>query len=86
MQNLLLLYVFSTSRKLRRQNYANPVILALFDCLVSLCYILTSSVNVIALRAGSVGLIKIWASYMRIAYCIQVSLIRFCAGGQRSLI
>ncbi|KAI6170761.1 G-PROTEIN-RECEP-F1-2 domain-containing protein [Aphelenchoides bicaudatus] len=68
-QNLILFYVFSTSRKLRRQNYANPVILAFFDCLVSLCYILTSSVNIIALRIGSVTLIKIWATYMRFVYC-----------------
>jgi hypothetical protein len=72
MENLILFFVFSTSRKLRRQNYANPMILAFFDSLVSLSYILIASVNVIALRLESVVLIKLWASYMRVVYCVQV--------------
>lgn len=31
--NALIIYVFQTSLRLRRQNYANPVILAIFDML-----------------------------------------------------
>ncbi|KAI6212599.1 hypothetical protein M3Y94_00045100 [Aphelenchoides besseyi] len=70
-ENLILFYVFSTSRKLRRQNYANPVLLACFDSIVSLCYILTASVNVIAYRLANPSLVRTWASYMRFAYCLQ---------------
>ncbi|KAI6234871.1 G-PROTEIN-RECEP-F1-2 domain-containing protein [Aphelenchoides fujianensis] len=72
-ENLILFYVFSTSRKLRRQNYANPVLLSCFDSIVSFCYILTSSMNVIAYRLASPSLVRTWASYMRFAYCLQAS-------------
>ncbi|KAK0410822.1 hypothetical protein QR680_005345 [Steinernema hermaphroditum] len=69
--NLLLFYVFSTSRKLRRQNYANPVLLALSDIVVSLCYVLMTSMHVIVYRIEFVPLIHGWATYMRVTYCLQ---------------
>ncbi|TKR60612.1 hypothetical protein L596_027835 [Steinernema carpocapsae] len=69
--NFLLFYVFSTSRKLRRQNYANPVLLALSDIIVSFCYVLMTSTQVIIYRAELVPLIHCWAMYMRFTYCLQ---------------
>uniref|UniRef100_A0A1I7XZT9 G_PROTEIN_RECEP_F1_2 domain-containing protein n=1 Tax=Steinernema glaseri TaxID=37863 RepID=A0A1I7XZT9_9BILA len=69
--NFLLFYVFSTSRKLRRQNYANPVLLALSDIIVSTCYVLMTSMHVVFYRAEFVPLVHGWASYMRFTYCLQ---------------
>ncbi|CAD5224075.1 unnamed protein product [Bursaphelenchus okinawaensis] len=70
-ENILLFYVFSTSRKLRRQNYANPVLLAFFDTVVSVCYMLTVCVPVMAYTAHSQEWIRLWANYMRITYVIK---------------
>ncbi|CAD5232687.1 unnamed protein product [Bursaphelenchus xylophilus] len=70
-ENLLLFYVFSTSRKLRRQNYANPVLLAFFDSVVSICYMLTICVPVIGYTVHSERVIRIWANYMRVTYVIK---------------
>ncbi|CAI4224824.1 unnamed protein product [Auanema sp. JU1783] len=69
--NFLLLYVFSTSRRLRRQNYANPVVLALFDIIVSASYILLFSVNVIAYHFRIGILITIWTVYVKYIYVIK---------------
>ena len=70
-ENLILFYIFSTSRKLRRQNYANPVLLALFDSIVSICYFLSSSIQVISYFYKLENLVFIWANYIRVAYCLQ---------------
>uniref|UniRef100_A0A7E4UW99 G_PROTEIN_RECEP_F1_2 domain-containing protein n=1 Tax=Panagrellus redivivus TaxID=6233 RepID=A0A7E4UW99_PANRE len=95
-ENAILFYIFSTSRKLRRQNYANPVLLALFDSIVSICYILTASVQVIGYRYQMEAVISTWAQYMRVVYCLQhfaltvsnfvlvvASIERFLANGSR---
>jgi hypothetical protein len=68
----VLFYVFLSSRKLRRQNYANPVFLAGSDILVSVCYLLMESMHFFAYRFQSATLVILWANYMRIAYCLQV--------------
>ncbi|VDD97388.1 unnamed protein product, partial [Enterobius vermicularis] len=70
-ENLILFYVFSTSQKLRRQNYANPVLLALFDIVVAICYIALMSVHISALMFKNVFIFNCWLEYMRIVYCIQ---------------
>ncbi|KAI1730045.1 7 transmembrane receptor (rhodopsin family) domain-containing protein [Ditylenchus destructor] len=71
LENLILFYVFSTSRKLRRQNYANPVFLAFFDILVSSGYLLMESMHFFAYRLQSASLVLLWAKYMRVVYCVQ---------------
>uniref|UniRef100_A0A0N5AZH0 G_PROTEIN_RECEP_F1_2 domain-containing protein n=1 Tax=Syphacia muris TaxID=451379 RepID=A0A0N5AZH0_9BILA len=71
MENLVLFYVFSTSRKLRRQNYANPVLLALFDIVVALCYVSLIATHSLALTVNSSLIYRCWTSYMRIVYCVQ---------------
>uniref|UniRef100_A0A914DXX5 G-protein coupled receptors family 1 profile domain-containing protein n=1 Tax=Acrobeloides nanus TaxID=290746 RepID=A0A914DXX5_9BILA len=71
LENLVIFYVFSTSRKLRRQNYANPVLLALFDIIVSVCYIFMASMQVIAYRYEILPLIIAWVYYLRVLYCLQ---------------
>uniref|UniRef100_A0A914Y2V6 G_PROTEIN_RECEP_F1_2 domain-containing protein n=1 Tax=Panagrolaimus superbus TaxID=310955 RepID=A0A914Y2V6_9BILA len=70
-QNAAIFYIFSTSRKLRRQNYANPLLLATFDTIVSICYILSASVQVIGYHYQMESLVQIWAIYVRIAYCLH---------------
>ncbi|VDM38427.1 unnamed protein product [Toxocara canis] len=70
-ENGILFYVFSTSRKLRRQNYANPVLLSLFDIIVSMCYIALMSTYVLSLAYESIWMIRAWHKYVRLVYCIQ---------------
>ena len=95
-QNAVIFYIFSTSRKLRRQNYANPVLLAIFDTIVSVCYILSACVQVIAYHYRLDFVVYVWAHYIRGAYCLHhfaltvsnfilvvASLERFLANGTR---
>uniref|UniRef100_A0A1I7XNR0 G_PROTEIN_RECEP_F1_2 domain-containing protein n=1 Tax=Heterorhabditis bacteriophora TaxID=37862 RepID=A0A1I7XNR0_HETBA len=78
LSNVLLFYVFSTSRRLRRQNYANPVLLALFDIIVSFCYMLLLPVQVTAYRFMLVSLIKYWVEFVRFGNCIQHICVTIC--------
>ncbi|RCN34696.1 hypothetical protein ANCCAN_19447 [Ancylostoma caninum] len=69
--NVLLFYVFSTSKRLRRQNYANPVLLALFDVITSVCYVLLLPAHVIAYRYSIRPMIEQWIHYVRFVHCVQ---------------
>uniref|UniRef100_A0A183CU30 G_PROTEIN_RECEP_F1_2 domain-containing protein n=1 Tax=Globodera pallida TaxID=36090 RepID=A0A183CU30_GLOPA len=77
-QNTLLFYVFSTSRKLRRQNYVNPVLLAFFDIFVSFVYLLISPVHFVAHRLRSPLLAAFWAWNVRLFYCLQHFALTVC--------
>ncbi|KAK6753449.1 hypothetical protein RB195_012811 [Necator americanus] len=76
--NLLLFYVFSTSRRLRRQNYANPVLLALFDVITSTCYVLLLPVQVISYRYDIRSVADSWIQYVRFVHCIQHVCVTIC--------
>ncbi|KAL3107853.1 hypothetical protein niasHT_017085 [Heterodera trifolii] len=78
LQNSLLFYVFSTSRKLRRQNYVNPVLLAFFDIFVSLIYLLISPVHFVAHRLRSPFLASFWSWHVRVFYCLQHFALTVC--------
>ncbi|KAF7640090.1 G_PROTEIN_RECEP_F1_2 domain-containing protein [Meloidogyne graminicola] len=77
-QNLLLFYVFATSKKLRRQNYVNPVLLALFDIFVSLIYLLISPIYFISLHFDFKTLINIWTTNIKILFCLQHFALTVC--------
>uniref|UniRef100_A0A915E6Q1 G-protein coupled receptors family 1 profile domain-containing protein n=1 Tax=Ditylenchus dipsaci TaxID=166011 RepID=A0A915E6Q1_9BILA len=62
-ENVVLFYVFLSSRKLRRQNYANPVFLASSDIVVSMCYLFMESLHFFAY--------KLHTTYMRYTYSLQ---------------
>uniref|UniRef100_A0A7I4YQV5 G_PROTEIN_RECEP_F1_2 domain-containing protein n=1 Tax=Haemonchus contortus TaxID=6289 RepID=A0A7I4YQV5_HAECO len=76
--NVLLFYVFSTSKRLRRQNYVNPVLLASFDILTSVCYMLLLPAHVIFFRYSIRILIALWLDYVRIIHCIQHICVTIC--------
>ncbi|CAJ0582542.1 unnamed protein product, partial [Mesorhabditis spiculigera] len=73
--NLIVCYIFLNSRKLRRQNYANPVLLAAFDIVVSFCYLALHSVQVTGYRFEFESLLFIWINYVRIINCLQKTLL-----------
>ncbi|VDL62792.1 unnamed protein product [Nippostrongylus brasiliensis] len=70
--NLLLFYVFSTSERLRRQNYANPVLLAGFDVLSSICYMVLLPAQVIFYHYRIGTMIAYWFAYVRFVHCAQL--------------
>ncbi|EYB89471.1 hypothetical protein Y032_0231g2997 [Ancylostoma ceylanicum] len=76
--NVLLFYVFSTSKRLRRQNYANPVLLALFDVITSVCYVLLLPAHVIAYRYSIRPMIEQWIHYVRFVHCVQHVCVCIC--------
>nr|CAD2179880.1 unnamed protein product [Meloidogyne enterolobii] len=69
--NLLLFYVFATSRKLRRQNYVNPVLLSFFDIIVSLIYLLISPVHFLAFLLNFRIFINFWTKSIKILFCFE---------------
>ncbi|WKY09444.1 hypothetical protein Q1695_002088 [Nippostrongylus brasiliensis] len=76
--NLLLFYVFSTSERLRRQNYANPVLLAGFDVLSSICYMVLLPAQVIFYHYRIGSMIAYWFAYVRLVHCAQHISVTIC--------
>uniref|UniRef100_A0A914M6K2 G-protein coupled receptors family 1 profile domain-containing protein n=1 Tax=Meloidogyne incognita TaxID=6306 RepID=A0A914M6K2_MELIC len=77
-QNLLLFYVFATSRKLRRQNYVNPVLLSFFDIVVSLIYLLISPVHFLAFLLNFRIFINFWTKSIKILFCFEHFALTVC--------
>jgi hypothetical protein len=56
----------------------NPVLLAFFDVLVSLGYLLLSQVHMVAYKLPLVSVAQIWARYMPVVYCLEHSVLTVC--------